>query len=144
MEDEPTDLGSELELTSCHVAAGIREEIATSSTFADVEGMVEGMRNLFSQQEEVMAIQRSTGSVLRSGKGYKFNYDKPATPTLSALPPGSPSLVVTTRQDVNPENVNANVNERPIEPFKYDLVEHLKHLLARLHILDLLHMSKET
>ena len=51
-------------------------------------------------------------------KGYKFNYDKPATLTPSA----SPSLVVPTGQDVNPKNVNADVNERPVESFKYDLV----------------------
>ena len=31
-----------------------------------------------------------------------------------------------------------------MEPFRYDLVEHLKHILARLRILDLLQMSKET
>ena len=75
LEDEPTNPGSELEVISCHVAAGIREEITISSTSADVEDMVEGMRNLFSQQEEVIAIQRRTGSGLRSGKGCKFNYD---------------------------------------------------------------------
>ena len=46
--------------------------------------------------------------------------------------------------DFNAGNLNDNVNERPIEPFKYDLVEHLKHIHARLHILDLLQISKET
>ena len=79
LEVEPTDLGSEPEVTLCHVAVGIREEITTSSTSADVEDIGKGMRNLFSQQEEVMAIQKSTGSGLRSRKGYKFNDDKPAS-----------------------------------------------------------------
>ena len=32
----------------------------------------------------------------------------------------------------------------PIEPFKYDLVEHLKHIPAQLHNLNPLQMSKET
>ncbi|XXG47402.1 hypothetical protein AAC387_Pa02g2064 [Persea americana] len=81
------------------------------------------MGNLFSQYEEVMAIQKGMGSGLRSGRGYKFNYDKPATPALSALPSASLSLIVPTGQDVNPENVNTDVNERLVEPFKYDLVE---------------------
>ena len=91
-----------------------------------------------------MPIQRSTGSGLRSERGYKINYDKPATPAPSALPSASPSLIVPTGQDINSENVNADVNERLVEPFKYDLVEHLKHILARLHILNLLQMFKET
>ncbi|XXG69294.1 hypothetical protein AAC387_Pa06g2201 [Persea americana] len=68
LEAEPTNPRSEPKVTSCHVAAGIREVITTSSTSIDMEDMVEGMRNLFSQQEEVMAIQKSTGSGLRSGK----------------------------------------------------------------------------
>ena len=62
----------------------------------------------------------------------------------SPLPSPSPSLVVLTGQDVNPYNVNTNANERPIEPFKYDLAEHLRHIPARLHILELLQISKET
>ena len=91
-----------------------------------------------------MAIKKSTGSGLRSGRSYKFNYDKPATPSPSTLHSASPSLVVPTGRDVNPENVNADANERPIEPFKYDHVEHLRHIPASLHIFDLLQMSKET
>ena len=104
------------------------------------------MKNLLPQQEEVMAIQGSTGNGLRSGKGYKFNSDKPATLSPSTLPFVSPSLIVPTGQNVNPKNVNANANanERPVEPFKYDPVEHLKHIHAWLHVLDLLQMSKET
>ncbi|XXG82964.1 hypothetical protein AAC387_Pa10g0835 [Persea americana] len=56
LEDEPTDSGSETEVMSCHVAAGIKEETTISSTSANVEDLVEGMKNLFSQQEEVLAI----------------------------------------------------------------------------------------
>ena len=84
--------------------------------------MAEGMRNLFSKQEEVMAIQRSTWGGLIFGRGYKFNFVKPVTPIPSALPPASLSLVVPTGRDVNPKNVNADANEKPIEPFKYNLV----------------------
>ena len=91
-----------------------------------------------------MVVQRSTRSGPESGNNYKVNYDKPSAPTLSALPSTSPSLVVPTEQNANSENVNTDVNGRPIEPFKYDLVEHLKHIPTRLHILDLLQMSKET
>ena len=69
--------------------------------------------------------------------------DKPSVSTSSTPPSDSPSLVIPTGQDVNVENVNVNVNERPVEPFRYDLVEHLKYILARLHILDLLQMFKE-
>ena len=57
---------------------------------------------------------------------YKVNYNKPPAPT----PSTSPSLVVPTGQNVNTEIVNTNVNERPIEPFKHDLVEHVKHISA--------------
>ena len=48
LEDEQTDVGSEPEVTSCHVAAGIIEETTISSTSANIEDVVEGMRNLFS------------------------------------------------------------------------------------------------
>ena len=50
-------------------------------------------------------------------------------------------------QNVNSDDVNAsNVNEseRPLEPFKYDFVEYLKHMPPHLHVLDLLQMPKET
>ena len=138
LEDEPTDLGSEPEVTSCHVAAGIIEETATSFASADMEDVVEGMRNLFSQQEEVMAIQKNNGSGLGSGRSYKVNYDKLSTSTPSTPAFASPSLVVPTRQDVNVESVNTDVNERPTKPFKYNLIEPLKYIPAWLHILDLL------
>ena len=46
--DEPTDHGSEPEVTSYHVATGVIEETTTSSAFADLEDVVEGMGNLFS------------------------------------------------------------------------------------------------
>ena len=49
LEDEPTDPGSEPDVTSCHVAASIREETTASSSSANVEDVVEGMENLFSQ-----------------------------------------------------------------------------------------------
>ena len=49
LEDEPIDLGSEPEVTSCHVATRIIEETATSSASANMEDVVEGMGNLFSQ-----------------------------------------------------------------------------------------------
>lgn len=81
---------------------------------------------------------RSGVVTLGSGRNYKVNYDKPSTPTPSILPPASLSLVVPIWQNVNTDNVNADVNERSIESFKYDHVKHLKHILARLHILDLL------
>ena len=48
LEYETTNPGNEPEETSCHVATGIREETTTSSSSADVEDVVEGMRNLFS------------------------------------------------------------------------------------------------
>lgn len=61
-------------------------------------------------------------------------------PASSTTPLASPSLVIPMGQNVNAEDVNANVNERLIESFKYDLFEHLKHIPPRLHILDLLQM----
>ena len=75
-------------MTSCHIAAGIIEETATSSAsvdMVDMEYAVEGMRNLFSQQEEVLALQKSNGSGLRSGMSYTVNYDKPSTSIPSPL-----------------------------------------------------------
>ena len=30
---------------------------------------------------------------------------------------------------INANDVNATVNERPKKPFKYDLIEHLKHIV---------------
>ena len=73
-----------------------------------------------------MAIQKGTWSSLWSGRSYMFNYDKHATPSPSTLPFASPSLVVPTGRNVNPENVNADAHERPITPFKYDIVKHLR------------------
>ena len=49
LEDELTYPGSEPEVISCHVAAGIIEETTTSSASVDMEDVVEGMGNLFSQ-----------------------------------------------------------------------------------------------
>ena len=71
-----------------------------------MEDVVEGMRNLFSQQEKVLAIQKSNGSGLRSGRSNKVSYDKPSTSTPSTIPSASPSLVVPTGQDVNVKSVN--------------------------------------
>ncbi|XXG82261.1 hypothetical protein AAC387_Pa10g0247 [Persea americana] len=48
LEVELANLWNEPEVTSCHVAIGIGEEITTSSMSTDVEDIVEGMRNLFS------------------------------------------------------------------------------------------------
>ena len=81
-------------MTSCHVAAGIIEETAISSASADMENIVEGMGNPFSQQEEVLVIKKSNMSGLKSRKSYKVNYDKPSISTHSTLPFASPSLVV--------------------------------------------------
>ncbi|XXG69249.1 hypothetical protein AAC387_Pa06g2170 [Persea americana] len=43
LEDESTNPGSEPEVTSCHMATGIREAITPSSASADVEDVVEGI-----------------------------------------------------------------------------------------------------
>ena len=98
-------------MTTCQVATSIKEETTTSFAFADVEDLVERMRDLFSQQEKVLAIQRGNASGLRSRRSYKVNYDKPSTYTSSTPPSASTSLLIPTGQDVNAENVNANVNE---------------------------------
>ena len=41
LEDEPTDPGSEPDVTSCHMATGIIEETTTSSASAYVEDAIE-------------------------------------------------------------------------------------------------------
>ncbi|XXG41771.1 hypothetical protein AAC387_Pa01g2169 [Persea americana] len=48
LEDEPTDTGSEPEIRSCHVAAGIKEEVTTSSTSINEEDLNEGVSTFFS------------------------------------------------------------------------------------------------
>ena len=75
LEDEQTDHESEPEVTSCHVAAGIIEETETSSTSVDTEDVVEGIGNLFSQQDEVLVIKKRNGIGLRFGSSYKVNFD---------------------------------------------------------------------
>lgn len=75
----------------------IKEDVTTSSASAGMEDLVEGMGNLFSQQEEVMANQRGIVNGLRSGRSYKVNYDKPSTPISFTPPSTSPSLVIPTR-----------------------------------------------
>lgn len=147
LEDESTDLESEPEVTPCHVAVTRKEEATTSSASASEEDLVEGMSNLFSEQEKVLAIQRGTTNGLRSGRNYKFNYDKRSASTPATSSSVSLSLVIPTWENQNTNDVdpvNASVNERPIEPLKYHPVEHLKCIPAQLHILDLLQMSKET
>ena len=103
LEDESTDPGSEPEVTSCHVVVGIIEKTTTSSASTDMEDVVEGMGNLFSQQEKVLAIQKRKKNGLGSGRSYKVNYEKPPASILSTPPSVAPSLVVPTRQDVNVE-----------------------------------------
>ena len=48
------------------------------------------------------------------------------------------------KQAVNASSGGDNENAGPKEAFKYDLIEHFKHILALLHILDLLRMSPQT
>ncbi|XXG53576.1 hypothetical protein AAC387_Pa03g1655 [Persea americana] len=62
------------------------------------------------------------------------NYNQPSASYVNTL----------GKQVVNAPSSNNNENACPKEDFKYDLIEHFKHIPARLHILDLLRMSPHT
>ena len=74
------------------------------------------------------------GKGTRSGRDYHKNYNQSSSSYLN--PSG--------KQAVNAPSGNNNENAGPKEAFKYDLIEHFKHIPARLHILDLLRMSPQT
>ena len=80
---------------------------------------------------EALEVGRGT----RSGRDYHKNYNN--QPSSSYVNPSG-------NQVVNASSGNNNDNAGPKEAFKYDLIEHFKHIPARLHILDLLRMSPQT
>ncbi|XXG79989.1 hypothetical protein AAC387_Pa09g0950 [Persea americana] len=67
-----------------------------------------------------------------------------ATSLKHALRKGGPGVSPGGDQAANAPRSNNNENAGPKEALKYDLIEHFKHILARLHILDLLRMSPHT
>ncbi|XXG53361.1 hypothetical protein AAC387_Pa03g1463 [Persea americana] len=69
------------------------------------------------------------GKGTRSGRDYHKNYNQPSS---------SSYINPSGKQTVNAPSSNNNENAGPKEAFKYDLIEHFKHILAQLHILDLL------
>ncbi|MBY3556007.1 retroviral-like aspartic protease, partial [Modestobacter lapidis] len=79
---------------------------------------------------EALEVGRGT----RSGRDYHKNYNQPSSSYVN--PSG--------KQVVNAPSGKNNENAGPKEAFKYDLIEHFKHIPARLHILDLLRMSPQT
>ncbi|MBY3556070.1 hypothetical protein HGI15_22305, partial [Modestobacter lapidis] len=74
------------------------------------------------------------GKGTRSGRDYHKNYNLPSSSYVN--PSGNPN--------VNAPSGNNNEHAGPKEAFKYDLIEHFRHIPARLHILDLLRMSPQT
>ncbi|XXG82708.1 hypothetical protein AAC387_Pa10g0606 [Persea americana] len=75
------------------------------------------------------------GKGTRSGRDYHKNYNQPSS--FSYVNPSG-------KQAVKAPSGNNNENAGPKDAFKYDLIEHFKHIPARLHILDLLRMSPQT
>ncbi|XXG62827.1 hypothetical protein AAC387_Pa05g1131 [Persea americana] len=75
------------------------------------------------------------GKGTRSGRDYHKIYNQPSS--FSYVNPSG-------KQAVNAPSGNDNENAGPKEAFKYDLIEHFKHIPARLHILDLLRMPLQT
>ena len=147
IENESAEPKSELEVASCLVSTSPNKDVATSSKdiapIDNEEDFTEGLGHLFSKQEEVLVIKKrkAIGEGTGSCRTYKVNYDKPSASTPSPSPSSSSTYVISTGQNVNPDDVNsvnANESERPLEPFKYDLVDHIKHIPARLHVLGLL------
>lgn len=90
-------------------------------------------------------------SIQKQWKSTKLDKARDRVKTTSELKPSSSSnlqksnptgsLVIPTGNNVNvnvaPSSF-ANESLMPKEPFKYDLVEHLRHIHAHLHILELL------
>lgn len=134
IDSQPIDSESEPKATSCHLSASADENVATSSQNiapTNEKEVTEGIVHLFSQFEEVLTIRKGSANVqgLRSRRSYKVNYNKPST---SFPLSSSPSLVVPMGQNESVDSVtfvSLDINERPSEPFKYDLVKHLKHIL---------------
>ncbi|KAJ8622008.1 hypothetical protein MRB53_030537 [Persea americana] len=79
---------------------------------------------------EAFEVGRGT----RFGRDYHKNYNQPSSSYVN--PSG--------KQVVNAPSGNDNENARPKEAFKYDLIEHFKHIPACLHNRDLLRMSPQT
>ncbi|XXG73202.1 hypothetical protein AAC387_Pa07g2161 [Persea americana] len=75
------------------------------------------------------------GKSIRSGRDYHKKYNQPSS-SYYVNPLG--------KQVVNASSGNNNENAGPKEAFKYDFIEHFKHIPTRLHILDLLRMSPQT
>ncbi|WP_205963772.1 hypothetical protein, partial [Roseicella aquatilis] len=69
-----------------------------------------------------------------SGRDYHKNYNQHSSSYVN--PSG--------KQAVNAPSGGDNENAGLKEAFKYDLIEHFKHIPARLHNLDLLRMSPQT
>ena len=79
---------------------------------------------------EALEVGRGT----RADRDYHKNYKQPSSSFVN--PSG--------KQVVNAPSGNNNGIAGPKEAFKYDFIEHFKHIPARLHILDLLRMSPHT
>ncbi|KAJ8624407.1 hypothetical protein MRB53_032937 [Persea americana] len=75
------------------------------------------------------------GKGTRSGRDYHKNYNQPSS---------SSYVNPSGKQAVNAPSGGDNENAGLKEACKYDLIEHFKHIPARLHILDLLRMSPQT
>ncbi|XXG47521.1 hypothetical protein AAC387_Pa02g2156 [Persea americana] len=75
------------------------------------------------------------GKGTRFGRDYHKNYTQPSS---------SSYVNPSGKQAVNAPSGGDNENAGLKEAFKYDLIEHFKHIPARLHILDLLRMSPQT
>ncbi|XXG41999.1 hypothetical protein AAC387_Pa01g2358 [Persea americana] len=75
------------------------------------------------------------GKGTRSGWDYHKNHNQPSS---------SSYVNPSGKQAVNAPSGSDNENAGLTEALKYDLIEHFKHIPARLHILDLLRMSPQT
>ncbi|XXG73026.1 hypothetical protein AAC387_Pa07g2008 [Persea americana] len=85
------------------------------------------------EEPPLEAIEVGKGT--RSGRNYHKKYNQPSF---------SSCVNPSGKQAINALSGNNNENAGPKEAFKYDLIEHFKHIPARLHILDLLRMSPQT
>lgn len=95
------------------------------------------MSNLF-KTEDFLIVRKDTcqevdrgntvGDNTHSSRNFKINYNQPSSfSSPYVTPPGN-----NVNVDVPTSEINGKVI--PSEPFTYDVVEHLKHILALLHI----------
>ena len=117
------------ENASCNAIVEDANAVTETSSENEKDQPLDPEGDLPNEEPSLEALEVGRGT--RSGRDYHKNYNQPSSSYVN--PSG--------KQVVNAPSGKNNENAGPKEAFKYDLIQHFKHIPARLHILDLLRMS---